>query len=489
MISSILQRLALAGGGLLLGVIIKRRYFSPISDIPGPFVASFSRLWQLYHIFDGHTELATIKAHEKYGPFVRISHLEVSVSDPDAIKALLVAPLRKGSWYQVFNLPDRRYVNQMGELDPKRHIQKQRNVAPGYAFSNVIQSEPYIDNLIRKMEENFDKYTKEGKPIEFDHWFNYFGFDVLGEVTFSKAFGFLEQARDIGGAIANTRFLGLYIAVIGHYYWLHDILLANPLINYFNLAPSNHIFDTALAAVEARKNNPDVRKDMMEQWLQVRRAHPERMEEKELLAGAVVNVGAGADTISTTLQSFFYHLLRNPEAMAKVRAEVDAAAAKGELSGIPSYAETQKLPYLQACIKETYRHFPPVAFGLPRVVPDEGLTIGNHKFSKGVILSINPHVIHKNKEIFGADADKFNPDRWMVDTERWRAMDKYIITFGAGYNQCPGRHLAHLEVSKVAATLLRDFDVEQVTPGQSWTFETHFTAVPYNWPCRVRRRR
>jgi cytochrome P450 len=173
---------------------------------------------------------------------------------------------------------------------------------------------------------------------------------VLGEVTFSRAFGFIEQSEDIGGAIANTRFLALYIAVIGHYYWLHDILLANPLINRFGLAPSNHIFDTALAAVDARKKNPDVSKDMMEQWLQTYRAHPERMEEKELLAGAVVNVGAGADTISATLQSFFYHLLRNPEAMAKVRAEVDAAADKGELSEIPSYAETQQLSYLQACV-------------------------------------------------------------------------------------------------------------------------------------------
>jgi hypothetical protein len=36
--------------------------------------------------------------------------------------------------------------------------------------------------------------------------------------------------------------------------------------------------------------------------------------------------------------------------MKKVRAEVDAAAAKGELSAIPQYAETQQLPYLQACV-------------------------------------------------------------------------------------------------------------------------------------------
>lgn len=192
--------------------------------------------------------------------------------------------------------------------------------------------------------------------------------------------------------------------------------------------------------------------------------------------------------------------------MAKVRAEIDSAKAGGNVSEVPQYSETQALPYLQACIKETYRHFPPVAFGLPRVVPKEGVTIDGRTFTEGTILSVNPHVIHKNKDIFGQDADKFNPDRWMVSTEKWREMDKAVITFGAGYNQCPGKHLAHLEVSKVAATLLRDYDIEQVNPKQNWSFETHFTAVccapleahiwssandhqvPYNWPCRLKRR-
>jgi hypothetical protein len=156
----------------VLGTCFRRRYLSPIADVPGPLVASFSLLWQLWHIIKGHTEEATIAAHKRYGKFVRISHKEVSISDPDAIRAVLLAPIPKASWYQIFNLPDSRFVNQMGELDPKRHVHKQRNVAAGYAFSNVIQSEPFIDELVRIMETQFDRYTLEGKPIHFNDWFN-----------------------------------------------------------------------------------------------------------------------------------------------------------------------------------------------------------------------------------------------------------------------------------------------------------------------------
>jgi cytochrome P450 len=68
-------------------------------------------------------------------------------------------------------------------------------------------------------------------------------------------------------------------------------------------------------------------------------------------------------------------------------------------------------------------------------------------------------------------------------------MEKYLIAFGAGYAQCPGRHLAQMELSKTTAMLIRDYDIKQVNKGQDWKFETHFTAVPYGWPCYVTRRR
>ena len=61
------QAAAVSAVVAVLGVAVRRRYFSPISDIPGPFWGSFSLLWQLHKIFTKHTERATICAHKRWG--------------------------------------------------------------------------------------------------------------------------------------------------------------------------------------------------------------------------------------------------------------------------------------------------------------------------------------------------------------------------------------------------------------------------------------
>ncbi|OBT84328.1 hypothetical protein VE02_07275 [Pseudogymnoascus sp. 03VT05] len=471
----------------IVTVAIRRRYFSAISDIPGPFLASFSTLWEIWEVIAGHIEVTVIALHERHGHFVRISHEEVSVSHPDAIRAILLTPLTKIDWYKVMALPDHRFQTPMSEVNPKRRVERAKNVAAGYTLSSIIKSEPQINDAIELLEKRLDELSEAGQPVEFDIWFNYLAFDVIGEVTFSRAFGFLETASDIGGSIANSRALTLYVAIAGFFLPLHNATLGNPWMGKLGLTPSQHIFDTVSRAVASRKKNTEARTDMMEHWMQAQAAHPERFGETEIQAVASATVGAGADTVSATLQAFWYYLLRSPKGLARVRAEIDKASEEGKLSRVVSYAEARELPFLQACIKETFRFHPAVAHGLARVVPEEGVKIGDRVFSKGTHLSVNPWVIHRSTKIFGADANTFNPQRWLEP--RAKDMEKYMVQFGAGYNSCPGKNLARMEVSKVTATLVRDFDIRQVDPKHEWSFKSHFTAVPYDWPCRVTRRK
>ncbi|OSS53726.1 hypothetical protein B5807_00491 [Epicoccum nigrum] len=467
----------------LVGVValgLWRRYVSDIADIPGPVLASVSRGWNLWRLFKGDIDQHCIALHERHGSFVRISHDEVSVCHPEAIRQILLNPLPKSEWYSVMSLPDARYQTPMSATDPKEQVRRTKNLAAGFALSHVIKSEPHIDVCIRLLKHRLQEFASSKTPVHLDEWFNYMAFDVIGEVVFSQRFGFLEAGKDLGGSIANSRLLVPYVTMAGFFRTFHRLTVGNPLITDWNLMPTQHILDTTLRALEARKKNKDVREDVLSLWLKQHESHPEKLPEKELHGCVNMTVGAASDTVSASLQSFFYHLIRHPQYLSVAKQEIADANLTDD---IVSYADASKLPFLQACLKEGWRMFPPVPFGLARIVPAKGVTIGGRYFKPGVKLSVNPRVIHYSRELFGDDAYTYNPYRWMG--LQAREIEKYFVAFGAGYNSCQGRNIAQLEICKAAATLLRDFDFKQVDSEQEWKYEASFAALPYGWPCHV----
>ena len=380
-------------------------------------------------------------------------------------------------------IPDSRFPNQMSERSAKVHIQKQKNLAAGYSLSNIIKSEPYIDNLLSLFRSRLSTLAANHAPVDWDYWLDYLAFDVVGEVTFSKQFGFLAQGQDIADAIKNQTILTIYLAVMAYFPWAHNYLLANPLIEKLGLQPAMHVLDTCNAAIVQRSSNDKVRKDMIEQWLEQHRNHPDRMPASEIFAAVCITVGAGADTVSAALQALLYYLLRTPDALALLRKELDTA----NLSDIPTFAETSNLPVLQSCIKETLRYHGPIAVSLPRVAPPDGITICNRFFPARTILSVHPYALQYLPEIYGPDFDTFRPQRWLEASEsKLQSMEKCLIPYGAGYNGCPGQHLARLELCKTTALIVRDFEWEQVVPGKPFRCAYHFAAVPHDWPCFIK---
>lgn len=68
---------------------------------------------------------------------------------------------------------------------------------------------------------------------------------------------------------------------------------------------------------------------------------------------------------------------------------------------------------------------PSVGLTLPRIVPRDGRYIAGQWFDGGVRVGVNAAVIHFNKEVFGDDAEEFNPERWFrANASR---MDRYMF--------------------------------------------------------------
>ncbi len=84
---------------------------------------------------------------------------------------------------------------------------------------------------------------------------------------------------------------------------------------------------------------------------------------------------AGSDTTATAVRAIMLFLITTPRVLWRLRAEIDEAVNSGNISNPIRDQEARALPYLQACIKEGLRLFPPVTGLLTKLVPPEGDTI------------------------------------------------------------------------------------------------------------------
>lgn len=55
---------------------------------------------------------------------------------------------------------------------------------------------------------------------------------------------------------------------------------------------------------------------------------------------------------------------------------------------------------------------------------------------------MNAMVAQYDEGFFGNDAHEFRPERWLVSKERYRAMERVMLVYGAGTRICIGRHVS-----------------------------------------------
>lgn len=216
--------------------------------------------------------------------------------------------------------------------------------------------------------------------------------------------------------------------------------------------------------------------DLLSKFLAAHQSHPEFMTQTLVQTMAVSMAFAGSETTAISLSAVFYFLLKNPQALARLRAEIDDAARAGAFSdyetGLVTWHESQRLPYLDACIKEAFRLHPAAGLPLERIVPEGGVEIAGHFVPGGTIVGCSAWLIHMNKGIFGEDADMYRPERWLPDMElaktemgrdaedrRIKEMNGTMFQFGMGSRTCIGKNISLLEIYKLVPSMLRRFEV------------------------------
>jgi cytochrome P450 len=91
--------------------------------------------------------------------------------------------------------------------------------------------------------------------------------------------------------------------------------------------------------------------------------------------------------------------------------------------------------------------------GVGRVAA-ETTTLGKYTVEKGTIVQADVITLHRNKQIWGQDADEFRPERW---TEDGFTQPQAYYPFGGGPRICIGMRLAMMELKSTLVQLLKRF--------------------------------
>jgi cytochrome P450 len=98
------------------------------------------------------------------------------------------------------------------------HAKLRRAVSNAYAMSSLVQFEPLVDSAIREfLAQLRNRYAVESgddQVVDFGEWLQYFAFDVICELTYSKRMGFIENGGDVERIISNLQWVLNYAAIV-----------------------------------------------------------------------------------------------------------------------------------------------------------------------------------------------------------------------------------------------------------------------------------
>jgi Cytochrome P450 len=153
--------------------LLYKRYATPLRNIPGPFIASFTRLWKLRQMYKGDMELTNIALHRKYGPIVRIGPNEVSLDDPESVKIIYghATEFIKGPWYYASgSIHPENGVDLFTDTNEKRHSFNRRKVANAYSMTALLEMEQFVDNCSAIFMVRLGEFAENHGSMDLGHW-------------------------------------------------------------------------------------------------------------------------------------------------------------------------------------------------------------------------------------------------------------------------------------------------------------------------------
>lgn len=86
--------------------------------------------------------------------------------------------------------------------EEKFHASLRRCVNSAFSMTTLVQYEPLVDETSKIFLDQTEKiFASTGQPCDFYRWLQFYAFDIIGTLTYSKRHGFIEKNEDIDGIV------------------------------------------------------------------------------------------------------------------------------------------------------------------------------------------------------------------------------------------------------------------------------------------------
>ncbi|KAI6019151.1 cytochrome P450 [Pisolithus marmoratus] len=381
------------------------------------------------------------------------------------------------------------------------HKRQKRTILPAFGAprseTSLKVSKASVDRLCAKWMDIVSGTNDERAVIDMYKWLPRATLDVIGQVAFGDHFGCLDDpnhvlVRSYQNAIAS---------ILGSPSPQHIFMLE--ILKYFPTWITEHLLEYSKdkrcmlvkgmretivgVAKELVKNRRDVYAEgSTDEYGDVNQENKDALgllvkeymkdeNEEEILAQVRTPLISGHETTTHTLEWALLELAKRPGVQAKVREEAkQAEAAVRRRDGLWRVVDLEGMAYTMAVVKEVFRYhctLPHVyrVAAKDDVVPlakpirtDTGLSTKEIRIPKGTRIVASIAGYNRNPDVWGDDADVFNPDRWMSDDGKEAAtvgVYANLLTFWDGPRACIGWRLAVIETQIFLIEIISRFEV------------------------------
>ncbi|KAH7066183.1 cytochrome P450 [Paraphoma chrysanthemicola] len=443
---------------LLHRLILAPLLFGPLSRLPGPKIYALTK-WRLARDDWGQRTRSIHNLHKQYGPVVRVGPNEVHFNSVTALRTIYGAGsgFERTAFYSMFDVYGKKNLFTFSTV--AEHAKRKRLLAHAYSKSAIFKSHPAA--IVREKIQDFLQMvesTPRSKSLEIFAALHYYSIDVISTFVYGTAdFGATTALRStpshvrlLGDIMDHSRRRLAWFAVhmpalTSWMYTRTDMMerLIKPILPMQKPATYTAIRTHALRAMQSyRDATLDSRLEAEESIIaRLWKVKTDMgLDDLDIASECADHLLAGIDTTSDTLMFLIWAVSRPSHAhiQRKLIEECRNIDSKAVNNGVVDLEVADRLPYLNAVIKETLRLYAPLPASEPRSSPTDML-IDGYNIPRGTICSMAPYSLHRNPDVF-PDPLTWQPERWLKDEDDTAliAMKKWWWSFSSGARMCIG---------------------------------------------------